>query len=164
MTASTPASWLDLAFKVGIILKGLDGAVEIAGGLLLLFVTPEQIHWLVRVLTQGHLSQDPDDVVARYLLHTADGISGPGVLFGAVYLLVHGIVKVVLVTALLLNRMWAYPWLIGVLILFILYQLYRIALTPATGMIALTIFDALVLALTWREWRVQRRLRGPSRD
>ena len=36
-------------------------------------------------------------------------------LFGAVYLLTHGLVKVVLVVALLLNKLWAYPWMIGVL-------------------------------------------------
>jgi uncharacterized membrane protein len=159
-TSSPESSWLDRAFRIGIIAKGVNGAAEIVGGLLLLFVTPNQIHWLARAVTQGELSEDPNDVVAIYILRTADGISGPGVLFGAVYLLAHGLVKVVLVTALLLNRLWAYPGMIGVLIAFIVYQLYRIALRPTVGMIALTIFDALVLALTWREWRVQRRLRG----
>jgi uncharacterized membrane protein len=34
--------------------------------------------------------------------------------------LAHGIIKV-LVTALLLNKLWAYPWMIMVLILFIGY-------------------------------------------
>ena len=49
-------------------------------------------------------------------------------LFGAVYLLLHGAVKVVLVTALLLNKLWAYPCMIVVLLIFIGYQMYRIAL------------------------------------
>jgi uncharacterized membrane protein len=52
------------------------------------------------------------------------------VLFGAIYLLPHGIVKVVLVYALLLNKFWDYPWMMVVLLLFIGYQLYRIALAP----------------------------------
>ena len=159
----TPRGWLDRAFEVGIVAKGLNGALEIVGGLLLLFVTPDQIHWLARVVTQGELSEDPHDVVANYLLHTAGGVSGPGILFGAVYLLVHGAVKVLLVTALLLNRIWAYPWMIGVLLVFISYQLYRIALRPTPGLIALTVFDVVITALTLREWRVQRRLRGGSR-
>ena len=159
-TSSPGSSWLDQAFRIGILAKGVNGAAEIVGGLLLLFVTPDQIHWLAHAVTQGELSEDPHDVVAIYILRTANGVSGPGVLFGAVYLLVHGLVKVVLVTALLLNRLWAYPWMIGVLIVFIAYQLYRIALTASAGLIALTVFDVVVLALTWREWRVQRRLRG----
>ena len=90
------------------------------------------IIWL-SVLTQGELSEDPHDFVARYLLHTANGLTGSAVLFGAVYLLLHGAVKVVLVIALLLNKLWAYPCMIVVLLIFIGYQLYRIALHPECG-------------------------------
>ncbi len=74
------------------------------------------------------------------------------VLFGAMYLLTHGLVKVVLVVALLLNKLWAYPWMIGVLLLFIGYQLYRIVLQPSAGLVALTVFDGLIVVLTWREY------------
>ena len=49
--------------------------------------------------------------------------------------------------------------MIFVLVVFIGYQLYRIVLNPTVGLIALTIFDALVLALTWREYRQQRQTR-----
>jgi uncharacterized membrane protein len=34
---------------------------------------------------------------------------------GAVYLLAHGLVKVILVAALLKNQLWAYPWTIAFL-------------------------------------------------
>jgi len=125
-----PKDSLDRLFEIGIILKGVDGVAELVGGLLLLFVTPADIHHLAAVLTQGELSEDPNDVVARYLLHTANGLTGNAVIFGAVYLLVHGAVKVGLVVALLLNKLWAYPSMIIILLIFIGYQLYRIALGP----------------------------------
>jgi uncharacterized membrane protein len=153
-----PKDTLDRAFQIGIIAKGLNGLAELVGGLLLLFATPGSIHHLVVVLTQGELSEDPNDVIARYLLHTADGLTGSAVLFGAAYLLLHGAVKVVLVIALLLNKLWAYPCLIVVLLIFIGYQLYRIALDPSAGLIALTVFDAVIVTLTWREYRRQRRI------
>ncbi|HEY6809794.1 MAG TPA: DUF2127 domain-containing protein [Propionibacteriaceae bacterium] len=152
-----PKDWLDGVFEIGIIAKGLNGLTELVGGLLLLFVTPGGIHHLAAVITQGELSEDPHDVIARYILHTANGLTGSAVLFGAIYLLAHGAVKVVLVIALLLNKLWAYPCLIVVLLIFIGYQLYRIALDPSPGLVALTIFDALIVALTWREYRRQRR-------
>jgi uncharacterized membrane protein len=60
---------------------------------------------------------------------------------------VHGIVKVVLVLALLRNKLWAYPW-IGVLLIYIGYQAYRIVLSPTLGLIALTGFDVVIVALT----------------
>ena len=146
-----PKDSLDRAFQIGIIAKGINGLAELVGGLLLLFATPGSIHHLVAALTQGELSEDPHDVIARYLLHTADGLTGSAVLFGAVYLLLHGGVKVGLVIALLLNRLWAYPCTITVLLIFIGYQLYRIALQPSLGLVALTVFDAVIVVLTWRE-------------
>jgi uncharacterized membrane protein len=51
-----PKDWLDRLFVIGIIGKGLNGLAELVGGLLLLFVTPENIHRLVAVLTRGELS------------------------------------------------------------------------------------------------------------
>lgn len=162
-----PKDWLDRVFEIGIIAKGLDGLVELVGGVLLLFVTPGGIHHLAAMITQGELSEDPHDVVARYILHTANGLTGSAVLFGAVYLLAHGAVKVVLVIALLLNKLWAYPCMIVVLLIFIGYQLYRIVLDPSAGLIALTIFDAVIVALTWREYRRQRQIprdRGTSAE
>jgi uncharacterized membrane protein len=98
VTVFRPRNWLDKAFAVGIIGKGLNGAAELIGGLLLLFLTPDQIQHVAVSWTHGELSEDPHDVIATYLLHTANGLTGPAVLFGAVYLLVHGVVKVVLVT------------------------------------------------------------------
>ena len=146
---------LDWVFEIGIILKGLDGVLETIGGLLLLFVSPATINQLVVNLTQHELSEDPHDFIARRLLHYTHALTGSAVTFAALYLLAHGIVKIVLVAALLLNQMWAYPWMIGFLLLFIGYQLYLIALSPTGGLTALTIFDALIVWLTWREWRKQ---------
>lgn len=150
-----PRDLLDRAFEIGIILKGLDGAAETIGGLLLLLVSPAQINRVVAKLTQHELSEDPHDWIATHLLRYSHGLTGAAVTFAAIYLLAHGLVKVVLVVALLRNKRWAYPWMIAVLLIFIAYQLYLIALHPTAGLIALTVFDAAVAALTWREWRRQ---------
>ena len=165
---STPVTWfkprdlLDRSFEVGIILKGLDGLLETIGGILLLLITPAQINTIVGKITRHELSEDPNDWIAGHLLRYAHGLTGSAVTFAAIYLLAHGVVKVVLVVALLRNKMWAYPWLIAVLLAFIGYQLYRIALRPTTGLILLTLFDAAITALTWREWRKQHALRRPG--
>lgn len=53
MAATEPrATLLDRAFLVSLILKGLDGLLELVGGVLLLIVAPSQISALVRFLTQ----------------------------------------------------------------------------------------------------------------
>jgi uncharacterized membrane protein len=151
---------LDRTFEIGIIIKAIDGVAEILGGLLLIVLTPAGINHLIAHVTQHELSTDPHDFVATHLLRFGASLSGAGVGFAAAYLLAHGIVKVGLVVAVLRNQLWAYPALIVVLVLFIVYQLYQLSLRTSGWLIGLTIFDAFIVWLTVREWRRQREKRG----
>ena len=171
MTASKPADAtarplspaLDKTFKIGLVLKGLDGVLEVIGGILLLFLSPHAIEHIVRMLTAHELREDPHDLIARYLLHTASHLTTRTTLFGAIYLLSHGAAKIVLVVLVLREKLWAYPWLIVLLLAFIAYQLYRlIAVHFSVGLTALTIFDAVLVWLTWREYQAKRATRGPA--
>jgi uncharacterized membrane protein len=154
-----PRDWVDRLFVLGIVGKGVDALGEIVGGLLLLVLRPVQIRTLIRVLTQDELSEDPHDVLANWLTRFADSLNVDALTFGAVYLLAHGVVKLVLVIALLRNRLWAYPWMITVLLAFIAYQVYRLITSPTAGMMILTIFDLVVTVLTVIEYR-RHRARG----
>ena len=148
---------LDKTFKIGLVLKGLDGVLEIAGGMLLLFLSPHAIEHLIRALTAHELSEDPHDFIATHLLHSAGHLTASATLFGAIYLLSHGVAKVVLVALVLRDKLWAYPWLIGLLLAFIVYQLYRITVVHfSAGLAALTVFDVFLVWLTWREYRSKR--------
>ena len=149
--------WVDRLFVVGIIGKGVDAVGEVIGGILLLILGASRISTLISVLTQDELSGDPHEVLAQWLTRFADRINVETLTFGAVYLLAHGIVKAVLVVALLRNQLWAYPWMIAVLLTFIGYQVYRIIRSPTAGMIALTVFDLLITVLTVIEYRRHRR-------
>ena len=55
----TRLSFLDRIFDTSLILKGLDGLLELVGGVLLLLVSPKQISSSIMLLTQHELSQDP---------------------------------------------------------------------------------------------------------
>ena len=163
MTWFKPKDLLDRTFEIGIILKGLDGLFETIGGLLLLIVTPSQINHLVTTVTQHELDKDPHDYVATHLLHYSHSLTSSVVTYAAIYLLAHGVVKVVLVVALLRGKLWAYPWLIVVLIAFIGYQCYQLALKFTLGLFLLTLFDIGIVLLTWREWRKQLRAHATDR-
>ena len=140
-------------FDVGVIAKGIDGALEIVGGALLFFVTADQLRHVARILTLHELTEDPHDLVATYILHTAQRLTPGAIDFGAIYLLWHGLVKVGLVTALLLRKRWAYPVAIVAFLLFLLYQLSRYAHTHSPALLALSALDVLVILLTWLEYR-----------
>lgn len=149
-------SALDRTFRISVSLKGIDGALEIVGGILLLVVAPATLQSWARSLTAHELAEHPNDFIARHLLDSASQLSRSTTIFGAVYLLSHGIAKVVLVVALLRGQLWAYPWLMALLGVFIVYQLYRLSYRFTLGLMLLTAFDVFVLILTALEYRKRR--------
>jgi uncharacterized membrane protein len=163
-TSAEPISRsLDRTFRISVTLKGLDGLLETIGGLVLLFVRPATIDHLARSLTQHELSQDPHDFIARHVLSSGGHLAHGSTLFAAVYLLSHGLAKVVLVAAVLREKLWAYPGMIALLAAFIVYQLYRlIAVRVTLGLTLLTVFDAFVVWLTWREYAARRTRAVPA--
>lgn len=143
----------ELFFRIGVVLKGLDGLAELAGGIALWFVSPTFIAHLVWWLTAGEISEDPHDIVANFLRREASRFSLSGEHFIAVYLLIHGVIKIGVVSALLKDELWAYPAAIFVFSGFIAYQVYRFTLTGSLGLIALSVFDLIVIVLVWLEYR-----------
>lgn len=154
--ATRDPAWLDKAFRISLVLKGLDGVLELVGGILLLLVSPDQIGSVVRTLTQHELAEDPQDLLAGALVHAAGTMTLSASLFGAIYLLLHGLVKVVLVWAVLKDRLWAYPWMIAFLLIFICFQEYQIWVAFSWGLFLLTLFDIVIVWLTWHEYRSHR--------
>ena len=151
---------VQIAFEVGIFFKGLDGLLEIVGGLLLSLVKPETISRIISVLTQHELSEDPHDAIARSLARLGEQITSDSRIFAGVYLLSHGVIKVFLVEALLRVRLWAYPTAIVFFVFFMAYQMYRYYLEPSIGMILLSILDLVVIVLTWLEYQRLKRVHG----
>lgn len=155
----------DKVFKVGIVLKGLDGLVETLAGVFFLLIRPEKVSSLVENLVAPELSQDPHDLIANHLLHWAQSFTEAAAIFAGIYLLAHGLVKLVLVVAILRERLWAYPLLIIVTAIFVIYQFYHIAEKATFGYIFLTVFDLVIIYLTVKEYgRQKQRLRRKQAD
>ncbi|HVY98399.1 MAG TPA: DUF2127 domain-containing protein [Dongiaceae bacterium] len=144
-------------FELSVLLKGAHAAIECIGGAALAVVPPGTIAALVNTWTQDELVEDPKDYIAAHLLAWAQGVSIATQHFYAFYLLSHGVVKLALVIGLLRGRLWSYPASLAAMALFIAYQLYRFSYTRSPGLIALTVFDLVMVWLIWHEWRVVRR-------
>lgn len=144
-----------ISFKIGLLLKGIHGLTEIIGGAVL-FSTPNRLSTLTRFLTKHELSEDPRDLVANFLLNLNRSFSISTQHFAVFYLMTHGIIKCTLILLLWRRKLWAYPLSIVSLILFIVYQVYRYTLTQSAFLILLTIFDAVMIALTYLEYKRMR--------
>ncbi len=154
-----PKTMLDNFFEIGILLKMLDGIIETIIGLALLLIRPEHVtHW-VHQLTAAELAQDPHDFIATHLVHWANAYTKQAAVFAAIYLLSHGIIKVVLVYEVLRNHLWAYLALIVVTAGFVVYQVIHLAEKPTIGFVLLTLFDFVIIYLTAREYFKQKAIR-----
>jgi uncharacterized membrane protein len=127
---------LDLLFLVGVVVKGLNGVAELAGG-----------------VAAAVLPATTSVSIAHGHLHAHD------VPLLVVFLLVHGVVKVAVVVALIVGALRVYPWAIGALVVLTVLQIVDLAMRPSLGVVLLTILDVIVIALTWREWRARHSLR-----
>jgi len=139
-------------FFVSLTLKGLNALLEIIGGFLFLFTGT--VTAFLTSLVSGELLEDPTDLVANQIQHWLPAFTGQAQLFGAFYLLSHGIVKIFLVVNLLRNRLWAYPATIIVMSLFVIYQLYRLSYGYSIFLVLLTVFDVFIIVLTWHEYKL----------
>jgi uncharacterized membrane protein len=136
-------------FILGIFIKGLTGILEILGGFLFLFYgTYSRI--LVH-LTRNELQEDSTGFLARHINYLIPALSHHAQLFGAIYLLIHGVVKIFLFLSLMRKKLWAYPLTNIILILFIVYQTGEFFVTNSPLMLVLTLFDAILVLLTFNE-------------
>ena len=139
-------------FEASLLLKGAFAGLETASGLALALIGTGTIYHFAILLTQHELLENPANQLANYLRNAAAALSIDTKTFAAIYLLIHGVIKLGLVIELLRGRLWAYPASLVAFGLFIGYQIYRFTFTHSIWLIILTIFDAFILWLIWREW------------
>lgn len=99
--------------------------------------------------------KDPNDFIARHVLQVTAGLQATRT-FGGVYLLSHGVAKLVMVAGLWRHQRWAYPFALVFLVGFVIYQVFRMTFDPSWGLALLTIFDVFVIWLVWRDYREHR--------
>ena len=158
MTAPPPPEPRDRVrrlFRASLYVKAADAAVELVIGALIYLVPDPDLIALAKRVTRFVFFGHPDDRIAHWLMQQADGLSMHQTSVAALYLFSHGAVKLFLVIMVLRNRIWAYPVFIVVLAALITYQIYQLTHVLSIWLLVLTIFDAVVLVLTWHEYRLR---------
>ena len=104
-------------------------------------------------LTARELSEDPTDLVATLLRRWFAQMSADAELFAAIYLLTHGVAKIVLAIGLLREKPWAFPIATAFFAIFIAYMSYRLTLAWTWSIAAFCLLDFVTLLLVLHEWR-----------
>lgn len=142
--------WL---FDLALILKVINGSLEMLAALLVLFVPPSLVLRLAEFATSGELAQDPSDPIALAIQTAAQTFTVHSHYLLAAYLALHGVVKVLLVIGIFAKKRIAYPLFMISLAIFGAYEAYRGFVLHEMLLQALAIFDLALLVLTSYEYR-----------
>lgn len=140
-------------FKIGIWIKGIDGLIETAGGILLLTVSLQALNSYIVSFAQKEIEKDSGDLIARVLEHAAHHMTEGSKLTAGAYLLGNGVVKVFLAACILRRKLWCYPVAIVVMTIFIFLQCGRLGFHFSWTMFFATMIDVAIVLLIWREYR-----------
>jgi uncharacterized membrane protein len=150
---------VDRLFRIALVIKGIDGALELIGAVLVLAVSGDLVSRLVSEILARDLIGPPDGTLARHLVSgTAEFTSGNRT-FAVVYLGLHGVLKLALVVALLRKWERAYPVAVVVLGVFVVYEIYRAFHTGSILLPFLAALDVAIIVLVVREYLALRRER-----
>ncbi len=140
-------------FDLALLLKAVDGGLEMLGAALILFVPPVMVLKVVAFLTGGELAQDVDDPIATALKSAAQTFTVHTHYLLAAYLTLHGLIKVLLVIGIFAGKKIAYPLFMIALVLFGSYEAYRGFVRQELLLQVVAVFDFSLLVLTAYEYR-----------
>lgn len=108
---------------------------------------------IVGWFTRGELKEDPSDFIVHLLLNLGQHFTVSTQYLAAVYLLVHGLIKLVTLVLLWKKILWAYPLSIWVFLGFIVYQLAEYLQHHSNFMLFVSVFDVLLILLACLEYK-----------
>lgn len=144
-------------FEVGIILKGINGVFELAGGSVILFANKQSFLSAFLHFSRGELLEDPNDRVVRFLIMWLQHLSTSAKVFTALYILAHGVLNIFLAIQLYKERLWAYKIAITTMALFMAYQIYRVSIHHSVALIVITMWDAIFIRVLWHEYHYHKK-------
>src|SRR5690606_19726258 len=150
-------TWTDRLFFAAVGLKGVDGAVQLVVGVLLLAVPPTFLSRLVHAVVTKDLVGPPTGPLATDLEVAAQHLgSGGGRGFAIIYLTLHGVIKLALVAALWREIAPMYPAACCALAIFVVVEFLRAAEARSVALAVFGVLDVLIIVLVLREYAALR--------
>jgi len=136
--------------------KGIFGIIEFITGIGLLLVGRKVLNnVLVWILNFEPFEDHPQFANGTTRFITNHVLGNLHTLI-ALYMIVHGIVAMAVVLALVHKKLWAFPMAGIIMALFLLYQMYSLAMTFSLILMILTLIDIAIIIFLRYEYRRER--------
>ena len=144
---------LKLGFYGGLAIKGVFAVIEFIGGLVFAITSHASIERFIQLITFEELQNDPNDLVMNYIIRFGQTISISSQHTVAIYLLLHGGIKLILIGLLWNRKLWAFPLSLVVFGLFITYESYHCILHFSIPLLLLILVDIVMMIVIALEYR-----------
>jgi uncharacterized membrane protein len=153
MTSSQrPTGLFHLGYMVTVAIKGIDGVIETALGLLLAIAGTQRLADAILGFIVPELEEHPASRMWQAAHHGATNLSHNSGHFAVAYLLIHGLLKAGIAYNLLLEKSWIFVPSFVVLTGFIGFMGMRLIEHWSIWLLALAVFDMITLALVINEY------------
>lgn len=144
---------LSIGFYGGLSLKAINALIEIIGGIIMLMINQDWLNAMIKVVAVPELIEDPRDIVMNYLLVLSQNTPITVMHSIAIYMLLHGMTKLVAIVLLWKKKLWAYLPVVGVFVLFIIYECYSFVHSHSLTMLAIIIIDLAIVVVVLLEYK-----------
>lgn len=146
---------INVGFYGGLILQGANALAEFIAGLVMLIVGHEWLNTLVLQIALPELKEDPDDPLMNYLI--IHGLNNSSFHSLAVFMLFHGLAKLIIIWLLWKNKMWAYPLAFVAFGIFITYEAHSFWQSQSLIMLLIVVLDLAIIAVIALKYRSLKR-------
>ncbi|SHI67460.1 DUF2127 domain-containing protein [Parasporobacterium paucivorans] len=143
---------LDIGFYAGLAIKAINALIEFVGGLMMIVLNHDWLNRLIRLVAIPELREDPNDFIMNYLVRLGQNLSINSQHSVAIYMLLHGITKLIVIWFLWKKKTWAYLPAVAVFGLFIAYEIYSYVHTQSPIMVPIIIIDVAIIVLIILEY------------
>ncbi|MFC4652969.1 DUF2127 domain-containing protein [Lactococcus nasutitermitis] len=147
------AKIVDISFDIALLLKSIFALGEIIGGTAMFFLTPARVNTLLSWFRRSTMTGEKTGFFTHLIVHFSQNFTTNTQYILAVYLLSHGVIKLVTLALLWRKVLWAYPLSLLVFLGFIIYQINEYTQTHSIFMIFVTLVDLIMMILTILEYK-----------
>jgi uncharacterized membrane protein len=152
---SRPNAFVHLAYVATIAVKGIDGGIETLLGFIIWLSGPSRWYGFLLHFSAPELLEEPGS--HRFIELVRSGASNllqSPIGFIVAYLLIHGLLKLALALVLLRGGgRWIFPVATAILVGFIAFMSWHLAIHWSNWVLGFAIFDFITLLLVLNEWR-----------
>ncbi|VVB79384.1 Uncharacterised protein [uncultured archaeon] len=134
-------------FRVLTFFKFLFALSEFIAGIVIFAIGRNNLVNFVISVAQRELLEDGNGSIAGYIVNLAQNFSIKAEIFIALYLIIHGIVKIILLYGVWNRKKIAYPVSILVFSLFLIYQIRLYLTNFSSWLLVLSVIDLAYVAL-----------------